>query len=298
MLVWKGHKAKLRSLVFAPDGQRIATTAGDSKFVWLWESTTGKLIRKLSDVGDAMRLAAFFPDGRHIASVHERRRISIFDTETGALVSTLQSKVWLYSEAVTIHPNGLRLVGATTEGLAEWDEPARLSNTLRDCDRLHPSGGTGYAGQIGFSPAGSYFWRKTGHISLYNAASYTLRHSLTDPDGASATAVAFSQDEKRVCVAFGHRAVIWTPEQPGAKPVKLRGHKQQVRAVGFLPGGNTVLTAAMDGTVRLWDANTGAETRSFDWGIGKVRVAAVSPDGTMCAAGSDDGRLVVWDVDT
>jgi WD40 repeat protein len=67
--------------------------------------------------------------------------------------------------------------------------------------------------------------------------------------------------------------------------------------VGFLPGGGTVLTAAMDGTVRLWDAATGAEQRSFDWGIGKVRVAAVSPDGTMCAAGSDDGRLVVGDVD-
>jgi WD40 repeat protein len=54
----------------------------------------------------------------------------------------------------------------------------------------------------------------------------------------------------------------------------------------------------MDSTARLWDSATGAEKRSFDWGIGQVLVAAVSADGTLCAAGSKDGRIVVWDVDS
>jgi WD40 repeat protein len=205
--------------------------------------------------------------------------------------------MWLYSEVIAIAPDGSRLVGATTGGFVEWDEPTRPSSTPRDCDRTRPYLVTHGIGQIGFSPGGSYFWRAVGSVWLFNAADYTLCHTLADPDYAGALTVAFSQDEKQVCVAFGHRAVIWTLAQPDVKLVKLRGHKQQVRAVGCLPGGNTVLTAGMDGTVRLWDANTGAETRSFDWGIGKVRVAAVSPDGNMCAAGSDDGRLVVWDVD-
>ncbi len=150
---------------------------------------------------------------------------------------------------------------------------------------------------MGYSPTGRFFWITSHCVLLYDVTTHTPMRALTDEHDASARAVAFTPDESRVCVAFGHRAAVWRLDDMAPPPVKLRGHKQQVRAVGFLPGGGTVLTAAMDGTVRLWDADAGTELRSFDWGIGKVRVAAVSPDGTMCAAGSDDGRLVVWDVD-
>ncbi len=64
MLVWRGHNAKVRSLAFSPDGRYIATTASQSRFVWLWEAPTGKLVRKLSGSGGAARVAAFLPDNR------------------------------------------------------------------------------------------------------------------------------------------------------------------------------------------------------------------------------------------
>ena len=43
MLVWKAHEKKVRSLVFSPDGTRIATTAEKSNAVWLWDAPTGQL---------------------------------------------------------------------------------------------------------------------------------------------------------------------------------------------------------------------------------------------------------------
>jgi WD40 repeat protein len=298
MLVWRGHRAKVRSLAFSPNGRCIATTAGSSKFVWLWEATTGKLVRKLNGGPLAMRSLAFLPDGRHIVGLHERRSATVWDADTGEIVSTLETTGWMYGETLAVSPDGKRLIVFTNNQFAEWDDPARPAREPRLCDRTHVNRlGIHYPFLYGFSPAGTYFWRTAHDLTLFDANFRTERRKLHDPDGAAVAGCAFPPDESRVCVAFGHRGVVWRLDDANAPPVKLRGHKQQVRAVGFLPGGGTILTAAMDGTVRLWDATTGAETRSFDWGIGKVRVAAVSPDGAMCAAGSDDGQLVVWDVD-
>lgn len=298
MLVWRGHRAKVRSLAFSPDGRYIATTAGHSRYVWLWEAPTGKLVRKLSEGPATMRSAAFLPDGRHVVGLHERSGGAVWDAETGHVVATLVTAVYPFGEVPAVSPDGARLVVYMNSAFAEWDDPARPAGEPRRADRTHADRlGFLFPMQYGFSPAGTYFWRTCGDLYLMGGDLRTDRRCLDDPGGAAAAGCAFDREEARVCVAFGHRAVVWRLDDAAAPPLKLRGHSRQVRAVGFLPDGGTVLTAAMDGTVRLWDTATGAEQRSFDWGIGKVRAAAVSPDGTLCAAGGDDGHLVVWDVD-
>ena len=44
-------------------------------------------------------------------------------------------------------------------------------------------------------------------------------------------------------------------------------------------------------------ATSGAELKTFDWKIGKLYCAAFSPDGLTCAACSNKGQVVIWDVD-
>jgi WD40 repeat protein len=36
---------------------------------------------------------------------------------------------------------------------------------------------------------------------------------------------------------------------------------------------------------------------TYTWNIGRMRSIAFSPDGTLAAAGSDTGKIIVWDVD-
>lgn len=301
MLVWKGHKAKVRALTFAPDGRFLATTAGDSRFVWLWEASTGKLIRKLDSTPASYwptRTVVFLADGRHAVGLHQHNYLSVWDTESGALVSTLANS-YAVGETLAVDPTNGRLLAFINQRFAEWDEPARPSKKQRKPDRQRGVPVAPYPPSLfGFSPAGTYFWRTGYTLELWNPDIIKVKRRLTDPDeGATASACAFTADDARACIAFGRRAAVWRLDEPDAPPVKLSGHGAQVRTVGFLASGTTVFTAGMDGTVRLWNPDTGAETRSFDWGIGKVRVAAVSPDGTLCAAGGDDGHLVVWDVD-
>ncbi len=300
MLVWKGHGAKVRSLAFAPDGRSIVTTAGNSKFVWLWDATTGRLVRKFSGAtSGATRTVAFFPDGKHVIGLHEYRQASVWHTDTGTRVAQLLAPGWLNPDTLAIPPDGSRIVLYTNRAFAEWSDPTRPTPGQRVYDRLHaaPQHLQVFPFQMGYTPTGIHYWLTSSYLTLLDPVTYAPRHVMGDNEGAWATTAAFTPDESRACVAFGHRAAIWRLDALRDEPVKLRGHKQKVMAVGFLPGGYSVFTAAMDGTVRLWDTSTGAELRAFDWGIGKVRVAAISPDGTTCAAGSADGRLVVWDVD-
>jgi WD40 repeat protein len=303
MLVWRGHRAKVRSLAFAPDGRRIATTSGSSKYVWLWDPTTGQRADKFTDAhrhgNDVARYVAFFPDGRYLAATWEFGGATVWYAESGARASVLNSPgEGLHPDTLAVSPDGSRLFGCGPR-LLEWNNPTTRppSSGASPHDRAHERLLRGTP-RLGFSPKGTYFCIAEWHMHLFDATTLEPRRVFGAPVGnASAAAFAFTPDETRLVVAFGHSSAVWRLDEPDAPPVKCGSHGNLVRAVGFLPGGGTVLTAAMDGTVRLWDSTTGAETRSFDWGIGKVQAAAVSPDGTLCAAGGDDGHIVVWDVD-
>lgn len=298
MRVWKGHRSKVRALAFAPHGGALASIAGESQFVWLWEAHTGTLLRKLKNPtnGNPMRAIAFLPDGRHLIGLHSRTAATVWNADSGEMVAQLSTDFWLVYDCVAVAPDGSRALVCVDNTLHEWDEPASTGTARRAADRTHAN--IGYTSVFGYSPLGTWVYRAFARVSLYERDNLTVAlDTFGDPEGGIPTAIAFTRDETRLCVAFGHRALVWRLDDRAAEPLHLRGHAQPVRAVGFSTGGGTVLTAAMDGTVRVWDANTGAEVRAFEWGIGKIRAAVVSPDGALCAAGSDSGHLVVWDAD-
>jgi WD40 repeat protein len=85
-----------------------------------------------------------------------------------------------------------------------------------------------------------------------------------------------------------------------ARPRKIGGARSagELRSFAFHPAGKTVAVIHGGPTlVKVYDLATLKQVHKWDWKLGPLRSVAYSPDGTVGAAGSDDGRIAVWDVD-
>jgi len=80
----------------------------------------------------------------------------------------------------------------------------------------------------------------------------------------------------------------------------MRGHTKSVAGVAHLPDGRRIVTCSFDGSLRLWNLESGIQIGD-DWRDGGnegVRSIALSPNGKTIASGSWDGKVRLWNVET
>ncbi|KAF8557956.1 WD40 repeat-like protein [Imleria badia] len=77
----------------------------------------------------------------------------------------------------------------------------------------------------------------------------------------------------------------------------LTGHTDTVRCVAFFPDNRHIVSSSWDNTVRIWDIETGSQTKApFTGHTDVVRSVAVSPDGEKIASVAEDRTMRVWSV--
>jgi WD40 repeat protein len=216
------------------------------------------------------------PDGRYLAQVEKtestewaREGLVVYDTTT-----------WTMLPAAADGSN-------TTEGVA-FSPDGRLLATahmVRVGDQIKSFG------VIGHHPVPEYYYV----VRLREFPS--CRTVRTIPGWQQGVRfLAFSPDGSTLVGAAGPRLRAWDLANDRELALHKRGTKH-FQGLAFTADGRHLLTVSNDEKVRVWDARTWAERTTINWTIGGLINLALSPDGVRAAAGSDAGKVVIWDLD-
>jgi WD40 repeat protein len=224
------------------------------------------------------------------------------------------------------------LSGGQDETLRLWD-----AGRLREVRCI--AGDVGPVEGVCLAPNGKWaascslrLFKQEMGVQVWDLASGSQRRRLRGPTD-TVRCVAIAPDGRRVAAGSADRTVhVWAVDQARSPALCLKGHTDQVSAVMFLPGasGDALLSASHDGTVRQWDAKTGAAKGALNAQVGrvlavafgskrlvvagdalKVRQAdgsftilighegpvlsvAMSPDGKFILSGGSDGTVRLW----
>jgi WD40 repeat protein len=130
---------------------------------------------------------------------------------------------------------------------------------------------------------------------------------LSEPGRAFVSRLAFSPDGKVLAAGIysSQRGLVLFDTVTGVSwPVPPRDHVSYCSAdfafhqFAFHPAGRLLATIALDRTVTFWETATGKKQHVLTGDVERLACIAFSPDGCTCAAGGDNGQVMVWDVES
>jgi WD40 repeat protein len=324
---WPAHERPVNALVFAPDGQTLAS-GGEDLAVCLW--TAGGALRKsFHGHSSQVRCLAFAPDGGTLASASQDGWVRLWD------VPGKPARRMPPADLVAFAPDGKLLAGCDHRGgVAVWDmhagpkrdllsgngyaardlaflrsgqvvATAETAGVVRSCgvavnsrERQVSLGGlTGRAVplRMTFAPTGRLLatGHRRGRVDIWEVETGRRLLSFSDCAG-QVQGLAFSPDEVLVAACTAGRVYVWELGSPHSL-VASWDVQDTVRTMSFTSAGRTLAVGTETGKVEIWDIFTGKLRASYKGHGGPVLCAAYSADGKVLATGGADGAVRLWD---
>jgi WD40 repeat protein len=285
------------ALAFNDDGSLLASASFERR-VDVWDAKTGKHVRPLWHRHGIALCVAFSPDGKYIASSGEDKTVHVWDAASGREVLGLRGHAGQCG-CVAFSPDGHRLASASLDKTIRiWDATPLVGDEAQEM--LTFTGHDNEIWSLAVSPDGQQV--ASAGFSM-PAQVWDLKTNAVSATASGHTNVVFSVawqplDGRRLATAGADGGLftvkVWDA-QTGVElfPLPTASGHHEFYGVSFSPDGRYLITGRADGTVQVWDPQTG-ELRKTLTHDGSVRGVAIRQDGQQLAALGGDGVVKLW----
>lgn len=290
------------NLAYSPDGKTLVTANGTVQF---WDVDKCKVIGDplVSPDGNTAGVgvrATFSSNGLLLATSVEEGPIRLWDVKTHKMVAEWNDPSGYVDSISFSQSNNVLATGGKDGAVRLWNLESRTVMerlVLFDREALITS--------ITFSPDGAMMAAAAVNepiVPVWNLRRHEPVGTPLRSENRLATAVAFGRDSSQLAVGYSDRsALIWDAASLRQVGTPLIGHGDGISSLAFSPTGDVLATSAglgarpTDSTVRLWDLRTHALVGSPSSDLKIKTSVAISPDGSILAAGDPQGIVQLWD---
>jgi WD40 repeat protein len=280
-----GHRGKVLCLAVDREGRR-AVSGGSGSTLRLWDPESGREQGLFRGHKRAVMAVAISPDGRRVASAGADKRTLVWDLERDAQVSEVahpgvpRAVAWIDDDRVAIAVErqqpvvwsvGEDRVVATLRGATPSNSAARPGSPVA---LLVPCGPNGLA-SIGMDNS-IRLW----DLRQLDREPRTIPIDISDP-GVQLYSPSASADG-RILLALDRQGACHVVDIDTSEHTQWQAHTGAAYSVATAPDGAHAVTTGADGTVALWEVESGREIDRIDLRRGThelPQAVAFWPDG-------------------
>lgn len=278
------NQAGLVSVRYSPDEARVLTAGRTPPTIKEFDLVTGAELISIQGTAAQFYKAVYGPGGKTaFVGTGFETVLAHYDLTTGALLNEWFKDYCAYDLCMSADETRL-LVGSRSMA-SEWE-----IDGYKELRR--------FKGHHGGAVNGLIYCREPEQILTGSRDGSIRRWDRTTgeillrwfPHESHATMIRVSPDGSKV-LSYGARLVAESHIATGKPTVEWERHVGSVEACAWMPDGVRAVSASSDGTLRVWDTQTGKSLRIIEGANLGAWSLAVSPDGTRAAAGCKDGVL-------
>lgn len=288
--VLRGQRSPLTGFFVSLSADARFAAGGHANHALLWNTDDGTALRELPAGTFAASLTA---DGKQVLCATVRDTVQLCSVESGDLIRTLELPGDAVLSAVSAMADGGQVLLGYQDGrLQLWDtRTGRRLRALSGHDKMirftqiAPDGGTA----VSAADDAVRVWDLRDSKCVLTIP---VRGRRSVPDSVC---MSFATGNFVVTDAYRKSMRLWNTY--GETVCAFEGQPEMVITAEFTPDGRFIFAGDMDGSITVWDSETGRNIRTLAGHHNPVRDIRFTPDGCYALSGSIDGNTRLWELE-